>query len=172
MAIPHFLTKAYLSLEKFDPKSVAKAFYVAMKEFDLKSKNNMIDPNLIDEENIDNLDKTKISGEEELSDTLDKENEETETASMSCVSNFIHVLQICHLCFLKKIPPAMNLVASTPEVNHWFKSISVIAIRSRIPRAKCLSIETSVDFGSDDSTSSPEQKISKKDQVFINTMLK
>jgi hypothetical protein len=104
-----------------------------MKEFDLNSKNNMIDPNLIDEENIDNLDKTKISGEEELSDTLDKENEETETASMSCVSNFIHVLQICHLCFLKKIPPVMNLVASTPDVNHWFESISVIALRSRIP---------------------------------------
>jgi hypothetical protein len=77
MAIPHFLTKAYLSLEKLDPKSVAEAFYVAMKEFDLNSKNNMIDPNLIDEENIDNLDKTKISGEEEFSGTLDKENEDS-----------------------------------------------------------------------------------------------
>jgi len=143
-----------------------------MKEFDLNSKNNAIDPNLINEENIDNLDKTKISGEEEFSGTVDKENKEKETASMSCIPNFIHVLQFCHLCFLKKIPPVMYSVASTPEVNRWFKSISVIALRSRIPRAKHLSMETSVDFGSDDSTSSPDQKISKKDQGFINTMLK
>jgi hypothetical protein len=28
VAIPHFLAKAYLSLEKFDPKSVAEAFYL------------------------------------------------------------------------------------------------------------------------------------------------
>lgn len=37
MPIPHFLTKAYLSLEKFDPHSVAQAFYIVMKEFDVKT---------------------------------------------------------------------------------------------------------------------------------------
>jgi len=34
--IPHFLTKAFLALEKFDPQSVAQAFYVALKELDQK----------------------------------------------------------------------------------------------------------------------------------------
>jgi len=37
MPIPHFLTKAYLSLEKFDPQSVAQSFYAMMREFDIKN---------------------------------------------------------------------------------------------------------------------------------------
>jgi hypothetical protein len=36
MPIPHLLTKAYLSLEKFDPHSIAQAFCVALKEFELR----------------------------------------------------------------------------------------------------------------------------------------
>jgi len=60
LPVPHVLTKAYLSLERFDPKSVAKAFYSAMQEFDNKEqeKTTQVDsdlvPNLQDEEEADN----------------------------------------------------------------------------------------------------------------------
>ncbi len=49
MPIPHFLN---LSLEKFDPRSVAEAFYIAMKEFDILSKTTTGAPNLINEESL------------------------------------------------------------------------------------------------------------------------
>jgi hypothetical protein len=52
MPIPHFFTKAYLSLDKFDPRSVAEAFYIAMKEFDILSKTTTGAPNLINEESL------------------------------------------------------------------------------------------------------------------------
>jgi len=170
--IPHFLTKAYLSLEKTDPKSVAEAFFSAMKEFDQKPKSTLVDPNLIDEETSDNLDEADKPRDEEESDSIEKETGEEVNNPVSCVSTFTHVLQFCHLCFLKKMPPVMYSVVSTPEIDRWFESISMVALRPRLHRAKRHSIETPLDFSSDDSMSSPDQKISRKDQVFINTMLK
>jgi hypothetical protein len=168
MPIPHILTKAYLSLENFDPQSVAQAFYAALKEFDLKAKNPTVNPNLIDEENFNNPDEAKTTGEKEDSSSTEKENEEGDNSnSNSCYSMFIHVLQFCHLCFLKKVAPVMYSVISTPEVNCWFESISMVALRSRHPRIKRHSVETSLEFSSDDSISSPNRKFRERTKYFL-----
>jgi len=169
MPIPHFLN---LSLEKFDPRSVAEAFYIAMKEFDILSKTTTGAPNLIDEENIEVSVDGTTPREKDMLGNAEKDDEVSDSASISCVSTFIHVLQFCHLCFLKKMPPVMYSVVSSPEVTRWFESVSLVVLRPSLPRTKRQNEDTSLDFSSDNSTYSPDQKMSRKDQVFINTMLK
>ena len=134
--IPHFLTKAYLSLNKFDPGSVAEAFYIAMKEFDSIFKTNTGAPNLIDEDSLENSEENMTSGDKEVLGNSPKEDETSASVPTSCVSAFTHVLQFCHLCFIKKMPPVMYSVVSSPEVTRWFESVSTIVLRPSFPRAK------------------------------------
>ncbi len=67
-------------------------------------------------------------GSEEDSSVNEKENKGY-PSTISCVSTFSHVLQFCHLCFLKKVPPILYSVASTPEINQWFESVFILALR-------------------------------------------
>jgi hypothetical protein len=175
MPIPHILTKAYLSVDKVDPHSIAQAFYIAMREFDMKSK--IHDPrattasDLVDEDfPADNETPTKnTSGE--LLGTNEKEDASVLVSNM-CLSSFVHILQFCHICFLKKVRPILFSVNLSPEVSRWFDSLTTALIRPRQSRQKRQSIEASTDYNSDSSESSPDLKVSRKDQIFINTLLK
>jgi len=86
---------------------------------------------------------------------------------------FAHVLQFCHLCHLGKISPVLYQVSSNLEVQAWFKSLK--QEYELLPRnnSKC-SKEHSIDSNSsgNESFSSPENKISKKDKYFLHAMLK
>jgi hypothetical protein len=131
----------------------------------------MVEPNILDEDNFAHSEESKMVGSEEDSSVNEKENKGY-PSTISCVSTFSHVLQFCHLCFLKKVPPILYSVASTPEINQWFESVFILALRPHHSRTKHQSVEASLDLDSDGSISSPEQKISRKVQVFINAMLK
>lgn len=124
---------------------------------------------MLDEDNFDQLEESKVESEADPSSELivDK----GVSSSSSCMSLFLHVLQFCHLCFLKKVPPVLFSVNSTPAIDIWFKSVSTM-IRPQQARAKRHNVDSYSDSVSDGSLSSPDQKISRKDQVFINTMLK
>jgi hypothetical protein len=177
MPIPHILTKAYLSLEKVDPHSVAQAFYVAMKEFDTKSKNCDLDTNfesdLVDEDTLQGIENSdgQITGE--ASENEGKEDKDSSVpASETCLASFVHVLQFCHLCFSKKVRPIIFSVNLSPEVNRWFESLVSSLLRPRSSRQKRQNSDTFLESDSEDSESSPDQKVSRKDKIFINTMLK
>jgi hypothetical protein len=175
MPIPHVLSKAYLSLEKVDPNSVAQAFYITMKEYDMKTKVHDLEAttksDLVYEDIQDGTETMKENTAEEISSITEKEDAVVPSGD-KCSSTFIHILQFCHLCFMKKIQPILYSVTLTSEINLWFESLSTSLIFTHQLRPKCQSIESLTDIDSEDSGSSPDQKVSRKDQVFINTMLK
>jgi hypothetical protein len=162
LPIPHFLTKAYLTLDKFDPQSVAQAFFAALKDFELKSVGSnpqvhsaATEPNLQEEDFQGDLDDPKDApGDDTLSPSANDPQEEAPPSS--CISVFLHLLQFCHLCFLKKIPPVLYSVTSTPEIDRWFVSVSTLVLHSKQSRPKCLVSATLADSELDASIASPE----------------
>ena len=175
MPILPILTKAYLSLDKVDPNSVAQAFYIAMREFDKKSKihdqETTVEAELVDEDIIASSGTSKEHTSEEFSGANEKDDSAVFEIE-NCSSSFVHILQFCHLCFLNKIRPILYSVNLSPEVNRWFDSLTTSLICPCSSRQKRQSVESSIDSESEDSESSPNQKVSRKDQIFINTMLK
>ncbi len=65
----------------------------------------------------------------------------------------------------------MYSVSSSPVIEQWFKSLTFMILQTSSDRLKLKNQETSENEDTDDSISSPEQKISKKDHYFINTMM-
>jgi hypothetical protein len=136
MPIPHFLTKAYLSLEKPDPQSVAQAFFVALKEFDLNAKVHTVetskDPDLVLEEISDDAGENKDPNSEDNPNTVEKDDNESSNEN-KCSSTFVYILQFCNLCSLGKIQPVLYSVTLTPEIKQWFNSL----LYCRIVRLSC-----------------------------------
>jgi len=96
MPIPHVLTKVYLSVEKVDPNSVAQAFYIAMKEYDMKTKTHDLEAttesDLVDEDIQDSTETMKENTAEEISSITEKEDGVVPSGD-KCSSTFIHILQ-------------------------------------------------------------------------------
>lgn len=91
--------------------------------------------------------------------------------SQEFLTEFIHVIQFCHLCAKGKITPVLYTLATTSAIQIWYSSLSAsckIDIRTQPKRS------TSAELHEADGNevSSPEHKISRKDHYFINTMLK
>jgi hypothetical protein len=174
LPIPHVLTKAYLELDTFDPQTVALAFYSAMSEFDQKetdtqpNQDTEIVPPLQDERETDN---TRLLGNSDEQST--SSNHQLEVGSKGAfLSEFVHILQFCHLCYKKKIPPISYSVETTQDIEQWFTSIFFSALHSSMVRSK-RQVQSNDDVSdSDDKISSPEQRLSKRDHFFPSAMMK
>jgi hypothetical protein len=132
MPIAHFLTKAYLTMEKFDHQLVTQAFYLAMKEFDEKVistappvQDSASEPGLQEEENQFTQDATRDSASEGENLLGDHGNKSDDSPKLpSAVSTFIHILQFCDLCFRKKVTSVLHSGGTATEMDCWFESIA------------------------------------------------
>ena len=84
----------------------------------------------------------------------------------------MHVLQFCHLSFKKKIPPVAYSADTNPMIDLWFQAVSFSNLEGISNCAKRHQQRNDDSSDSDDDVSSPECKISKRDRVFLSTMLK
>jgi hypothetical protein len=86
--------------------------------------------------------------------------------------DLLHVIQFCHLCAKGKIPPVLYSLSSSTETKSWFKSLPVFS--NNVKNWLNLHIENSTTNESDNnaSVSSPQRKVSRKDDFLINTMIK
>jgi hypothetical protein len=193
--IPHLLTKAYLNLSDFDPLSVAQAFYSAIQEHDRGKSvsNNAEQVASTDTQDEESETKDGIDAEEEISEEpklpgLEEENEEhlptsKDDSSVSgpneksplpslLLPELFHIFQFCYLCFKKKMPPVHNSIVSNPEIDRWFDKIVTLKSAKGTAGLKRRSSSALGSPDSENSTVSPESKVSKKDQYFLHTMLK
>ena len=200
--IPQLLTKTFLGLTKFDPISVAHAFYLAMLEHDLNSKESTETTTGVEDQTLkpahskdqdDNSSKAskdpksnipKLAEEDplEMNKSLSKTDDETKEDSQIIESSvlvskflslFSHILQFCHLCAKKKMPPVHYSMVCSPTVDKWFERLgaSTTPVRlQKIPKRPNPALLDTPD--SADSSDSPDHKMSRKDQYFIHTMLK
>jgi hypothetical protein len=201
LPIPHVLTKAFLNSSKFDPLSVAQAFYTAMLEFDqsLETKKNGTDDDgeLMEKEDDNNNDliddsaqiregdeSSKLSqvpgvfDDQDNMKEVDNEDEDTMDRTkthlpiQSLRSSFLHILQFCYLCSKQKIPPVHYSIVSNPEIDSWFNKLDFIRCAQEKTGSKKRNPVLITSPDSESSAMSPDPKISRKDQYFIHTMLK
>jgi hypothetical protein len=105
IAIPHLLTKVFLTLDSLDPVSVAMAFFQVMYEYD--SSLDTASTNQANPENNDN--DAPILDDESSSDQIqhDSESPENTNDDKTRILRFLHhsinVIQCCHLCYKGKI---------------------------------------------------------------------
>jgi len=127
---------------------------------------------LRDEENHDTTVAMRDSTPEEDNTSVNQGSKEVSPKLPSSVTVFAHILQFCHLCHKKKVTPVLYSGSTSAEMDRWFESVSPIALNLPSTRLKCHTSVIRFESESDDSLSSPDQKVSRKDLVFINTMLK
>jgi len=171
LPIPHVLTKDYLKADSFASDNVAQSFYLAMKTFDAKETENfnqVLDkPPALEEENQEN---SNTLAEDEKSTSLDKASKDL--APKGLLQEFVHILQFCQLAYKKKIPPISYSVDTTTVIDVCFQGISFTNLKFSSIRGKRQQQRDEDSSVSDDDISSPEHKISKKDRVFLITMMK
>jgi hypothetical protein len=182
IAIPHFLTKAFIKLESTDPFSVAKTFISAIMDFDDSSSTQAQD---LDAENS-----KEDQEHEETEDTFNNEEEfdsrtnppnSPEKRQLRTKKNLdtiqiqdyvLHVIQFCHLCSKGKITPVLYSLSSSIEIENWFSSLPIF-INTNKNRSHLRKENPSIkDSDNDTSSTSPDRKISRRDDYLINTMIK
>ena len=173
LPIPHVLTKAYLELESFDPQTVALAFFTAMTEFDKKKSDQLASesetiPPLQDE--TDHEETKSKENTDEKSFCSDHENNGVNKVTI--LSEFLHILQFCHLCYKKKIHPISCSVGTNKEIEKWYNSVCFFVTTPTSTRSKRQVQQDDEASISDDEISSPDQKLSKKDHIFLSAMMK
>ncbi len=125
------------------------------------------DPELIDEADPDN----SSTSNDTLIMTTELSNKKTGGLLPKFMSEFIHIIQFCHLCAKGKMPPVLYSLASSPEIRNWFSTLSLACLP--VPRHGPKR-NSSTDSSDSDSENipSPNQKMSRKDHYLIHTMLK
>jgi hypothetical protein len=86
--------------------------------------------------------------------------------TLKFMDHFIHVLQFCHLCHLGKISPVLYQVSTNIEVKTWFlllKQKYDVLPRNNLKHLK--EPTTFLNSSEDESNSSPENRISKKEKL-------
>jgi len=128
MPILHFLTKAYLSLEKFDPQSITQSFYAAMREFHTKNPSEtpqlhdkISEPGLREEENYEATVAMRDSSSDEDNALVYQGMKEASPKLPSSVTIFAHIVQFCHLCHKKKVTQSCTLVV---QLQRWIVGLS------------------------------------------------
>ncbi len=170
------MIQAFIQLESTDPFSVAKAFISAILDFD----NSSTDIDFINNTTTDALENETLGKDTEndedssraMEDPVDKMQLLYKKSSTNILAqeNLIHIVQFCHLCSKGKIPPVLYSLLSNDEITSWFHSLPVFTITQK-PKIH-LPKSTTDDSESETSISSPDRKISRKDNYLINTMLK
>ncbi len=90
------------------------------------------------------------------------------------LQDFLHVIQFCHLSVKGKVSPISFSMNMLDDIKTWVHSArSSIALMNPIPW-KCSNITRPIATSPTDFSNlpSPEQKMSHKDNYFINAMLK
>ena len=178
--IPSLLIQVFIDLPSTEPVPVALAFLKAMYEYDA---------NFDDQSSTDSP--PTVCCERDADDTepdLDSPTDTTMPAptiqpDLSFLKNLLHVIQFCHLCSKGKVPPIFYSIEISDAVKYWFsslvKSIGFPATANkRLQQQKKRSFNQSESEDGScyddviDNISSPDLKISKKDQTFLYTMLK
>jgi hypothetical protein len=185
--LPHLLTKVFIDLPDTEPMSVALAFFHAMYAFD-ESLDTTQEPHdfepLLQDDSL--LDETHDEDNDHALTTTGTADIITTTPSVKTSKNtsshdhprflrdFLHVIQFCHLCAKGKVTPVHFSMTNSGDVKDWFESTTnSIKISLPIPRKRLNFSEPNNTTLSDESDlSSPDQKISRKDQHFISAMLK
>jgi hypothetical protein len=172
--IPNGLNKIFIQLESTTPYSVAKAF-LESSPVDAVSETSLImtAPPSIDQDS----ENTRESDTGLLGFSLAGENVEgslesqTKKIGQLSLEDILYVIQFCHLCAKKKVPPVIYSLAGSDEVNQWFKSVCNSLTNKRSNSSKRLHPSTP-DSDDDSAVPSPDQKMSRKDHYLINTMIK
>jgi hypothetical protein len=169
LPIPNFLTKIFIRLDKTSPFQVAKAFMEGVLEKDkLNISIDSTDPPSgisILNNSAEDQDQAKPDEELETNGTMQNSTEPLST------EDIFHVIQFCHLCAIGKIPPISYSLSSDPETTSWFKNLTRSMMNEKTHPAKRQAPSTP-DSDSESGVSSPELKMSKKDNYLINTMIK
>lgn len=170
--LPSMLVKTFLELTSTTPTDVAIAFvdflYHRDEEVHTK-KTNM--SNTKEEKDMD-----------ESGKSLQDQGYETEQITNSdpvdlnqtkFFEDCLHIIQFCHLWAIGKVKPVLFMSLNSAEAKAWKSSILTAAEISPKLRLPSLSKHRKPDDESDnESTSSPANKLTKRDDTFISTMMK
>jgi hypothetical protein len=121
IALPHLLTEVFMSLESTDPISVATAFLQAMYDYDssIASQNQTEHPIISNEDNSSSEHQEDDSSDPQQNiDNLNGSNPNTDKKFF--MTDFIHAIQFCHLCYKGKISPVFYTLSSSPDIKNWF----------------------------------------------------
>jgi hypothetical protein len=175
-----------LKLKSTDPLSVAIAFFHAMIDFDnnphVENNREQVIPSpptedittpnssqeFTDTEGTTTNEETKSPG----APTLLHNDDQTTPTRNNFLSEFYHVLQYCFLCYKGKITPVHYTLDKSTETSNWFNNLRIITFPSNRTSSKRQNNIDLLNPNSDDETENPINKISRKDQHFIDTMLK
>jgi hypothetical protein len=171
LPIPDILTKAFVQLDSTSPYAVAKAFMSLILEtndqdllldssFDLAQKASEDEAK---ETNSDDENTTDLNKETNVDKNLNPKVFDKE--------DLLYAVQFCHLCAMGKIPPVLYSLSPDKEISSWFKKLQSSKGKQPIASSKRRNPPTP-DSDSDSEISSPDNKISRKDHYFINTMKK
>jgi len=168
LPIPHLLSKILIQLDSTTPYQVAKAFMSNILE--------QTGPDPLLETSFDSF---KISsGEEAQDDEIEEDSPEdnkkssnkTQTARSFSKDELLYAVQFCHLCAGGKIPPVLYSLSQDKDVSLWFKQLLPLTDKPKTPNKRRNPATPESD--SDSTIYSPNNKISKKDHYFINTIKK
>jgi len=179
VAIPNFLTKAFVSLNNMTHFCVLESFVKPMFSFDNSPDRANLGSLLLEESDIadndDIYDQVGDSTSDAKSVGVPAQNgDKTSTDHHYEVEPLLHVIQFCHLCTKGKIPPVLYSLASNQEIDSWFSSLPVFINPIATQTNKHQAPPSPADSHSHD-TNSPlqkENKSSRKDDYLINTMIK
>jgi len=174
MPIPSLLTKTFLELPSTEPDQVAIAFFETLYrcdiEVDFNNKNKA--SSIKTESNSEELVPVDQISSNNIERTNGTSNISDQVASQRFLEDCIHIIQFCHLCSIGKVTPVLLTSTNSSEAKAWRSSILSPAniIESKNTNvAKHKVPEPSLE---DEDGNSPVSKLSRQDDVFINTMLK
>jgi len=177
LPVPVLLSQVFLSLEDLDPLSVASAFFQAMYIFD-----NDDDEYLSNEDKLvesTDQDSTPNPKSNELDESVEQEHQDKEpdpkqdedavksfVMRNSFAEEFSHIIQFCQLCSWKKFPPILYTLIDKKNVKNWLSYVKISMGLSSSNATKRFKLEDSPH------EYDPANKISRKDEQMINTMIK
>ncbi len=175
--IPNLLTKTFMNLPSTEPYTVARAFFEAMHDYDSQLNDTVSPPTAqetltVEPDLTTESDNDTTSKQDDTPDIPDTTSTSNSSPHPKFMTEFIHVIQFCHLCAKGKISPVLYTLTTSSAVQSWFSSVSpTFRIEKKVITKRTSSTDDN-DLSSDDEISSPDQKISKKDHYFISTMMK
>jgi hypothetical protein len=172
--VPTLLTKAFFELSSTDPIHVAVAFFDMLYSCDVesqyKSSAKTSSANKSPKTHCrDNTDQATVESANELNDNTISSDPSMDP---NMLENCLHIIQFCHLCSSGKISPVLFTSGSSPEAKAWRSSILTSAnIVIEYP-SKSFSKHKKPEQSSDDENeASPANKLTQRDDLFIDTML-
>jgi hypothetical protein len=174
LPIPSVLTKTFLELPSTEPDQVAIAFYDTLYQCDIEAQyaHNQKDKLSDDSSSIQDQEPNNKASNDGLiqkqTDSINNDNKFTPKFLENC----LHIIQFCHLCSIGKVNPVLFTPAQYQEARDWRLSILASANIKDTPNSLALKHRNPDPSPDDNQEHSPANKLSRRDEVFINTMLK